>query len=216
DTASCRRTIPSDVRESLPGRHDGGCGRTSRLGPAQRGWGSTACGVPNAFWPCRSTPLGLRRGGAGRRRSNVIGPGAGCKGPAADRGGWYNQTVDGGGEGRRGDGDGSHCREGGRMSDDKDQVYGPERAQRLVTMLRALAERIQMLDRTGQLLDRVPELQKLLGNTRSELFHYEVRVTTTRRRSRKAAGSSRTPSGAPATSRKTTRTTSHGERSADE
>jgi len=63
------------------------------------------------------------------------------------------------------------------MSDDKDQVYGPERAQRLVTMLRALAERIQMLDRTGQLLDRVPELQKLLGNTRSELFHYEVRVT---------------------------------------
>ena len=63
------------------------------------------------------------------------------------------------------------------MSDDKDQVYGPERAQRLVAMLRALAERIQALDRTGQLLDRVPELQKLLGNTRSELFHYEVRVT---------------------------------------
>src|SRR5437762_10164368 len=115
--------------------------------------------------------------GRDRRRSNVIGAGAGCKGPAADCGGWYNQTVDGGGRGRRGDGDGSHCREGGRMSDDKDQVYGPERAQRLVTMLRALAERIQMLDRTGQLLDRVPELQKLLGNTRSELFHYEVRVT---------------------------------------
>ncbi|OLB05401.1 MAG: hypothetical protein AUH06_10125 [Gemmatimonadetes bacterium 13_2_20CM_69_27] len=67
--------------------------------------------------------------------------------------------------------------EGGRMSDDKDQVYGPERAQRLVAMLRALAERIQALDGTGQLLDRVPELQKLLGNARSELFHYEVRVT---------------------------------------
>src|SRR5947199_184793 len=63
------------------------------------------------------------------------------------------------------------------MSDDKDQVYGPERAQRLVAMLRALAERIQALDRTGQLFDRVPELQKLLGNARSELFHYEVRVT---------------------------------------
>ncbi|PYP16239.1 MAG: hypothetical protein DMD52_08295 [Gemmatimonadetes bacterium] len=63
------------------------------------------------------------------------------------------------------------------MSDEKDQVYGPERAQRLVAMLRALAERIQALDRTGQLLDRVPELQKLLGNARSELFHYEVRVT---------------------------------------
>ena len=63
------------------------------------------------------------------------------------------------------------------MSDDKDQVYGPERAQRLVAMLRALAERIQALDRTGQLFERVPELQKLLGNARSELFHYEVRVT---------------------------------------
>src|SRR5437870_8761291 len=63
------------------------------------------------------------------------------------------------------------------MSDDKDQVYGPERAQRLVAMLRALAERIQALDRAGQLLERVPELQKLMGNARSELFHYEVRVT---------------------------------------
>src|SRR5256885_4720112 len=93
--------------------------------------------------------LGLSRGGADRRRSNVIGAGVGCKGPAADCGGWYNQTVDGGGRGRRGDGDGSHCREGGRMSDDKDQVYGPERAQRLVTMLRALAERIQMRGRAG-------------------------------------------------------------------
>src|SRR6058998_122539 len=63
------------------------------------------------------------------------------------------------------------------MSDDKDQVYGPERAERLVAMLRAIAERIQALDRTGQLLERVPELQKLLGNARSELFHYEVRLT---------------------------------------
>ena len=63
------------------------------------------------------------------------------------------------------------------MSDDKDQVYGPERAERLVAMLRAIAERIQALDRAGQLLDRVAELQKLLGNARSELFHYEVRLT---------------------------------------
>src|SRR3989454_12832730 len=44
-------------------------------------------------------------------------------------------------------------------------------------MLRALAERIRELDRTGQLLERGPELQKLLGNARSELFHYEVRLT---------------------------------------
>ena len=58
-----------------------------------------------------------------------------------------------------------------------EEVYGPERAQRLVALLRALAERIQELDRTGRLLDSAPELQKLLGNARSELFHYEVRST---------------------------------------
>jgi PAS domain-containing protein len=58
-----------------------------------------------------------------------------------------------------------------------DEVYGPERARRLVALLRALAERIQELDRTGRLLDAAPELQKLLGNARSELFHYEVRST---------------------------------------
>ena len=58
-----------------------------------------------------------------------------------------------------------------------EEVYGPERAQRLVALLRALAERIQELDRTGRLLDAAPDLQKLLGNARSELFHYEVRST---------------------------------------
>ena len=58
-----------------------------------------------------------------------------------------------------------------------EEVYGPERVQRLVALLRALAERIQELDRTGRLLDVAPELQKLLGNARSELFHYEVRST---------------------------------------
>jgi len=58
-----------------------------------------------------------------------------------------------------------------------DEVYGPERADRLVALLRALAARIQELDRSGRLLDAAPELQKLLGNARSELFHYEVRST---------------------------------------
>jgi hypothetical protein len=58
-----------------------------------------------------------------------------------------------------------------------EEVYGPERAQRLVALLRALAERIQELERSGRLLDAAPELQKLLGNARSELFHYEVRST---------------------------------------
>ena len=56
-----------------------------------------------------------------------------------------------------------------------DETYGPERAERLVTLLRALAERIQDLDARGRLLDAAPELQRLLGNARSELFHYEVR-----------------------------------------
>jgi hypothetical protein len=65
------------------------------------------------------------------------------------------------------------------MSDgrDQDQVYGPERARRLVALLRALARRIQELDRADRLLDAAPELQKVLGNVRSELFHYEVRLT---------------------------------------
>jgi len=62
-----------------------------------------------------------------------------------------------------------------------EELYGPERAQRLVALRRALAERIQELDRAGgeggRLLDAAPELQKLLGNARSELFHYEVRST---------------------------------------
>lgn len=57
------------------------------------------------------------------------------------------------------------------------ETYGPERARKLVALLRALAERIQELDRAGRLLDAAPELQKLLGNARSELFHYEVRLT---------------------------------------
>ena len=58
-----------------------------------------------------------------------------------------------------------------------DETYGPERARQLVGLLRALAERIQDLDRDGRLLDATPELLRLLGTARSELFHYEVRVT---------------------------------------
>lgn len=58
-----------------------------------------------------------------------------------------------------------------------DQTYGPERARSLVALLRAIAARIQELDRDGHLLEAAPELQRLLGNARSELFHYEVRAT---------------------------------------
>jgi hypothetical protein len=64
------------------------------------------------------------------------------------------------------------------MSDERDQeVYGPERERQLLELLRALARRIQELDRMGGLLDAAPELQQLLGDARSELFHYEVRLT---------------------------------------
>jgi hypothetical protein len=58
-----------------------------------------------------------------------------------------------------------------------DQTYGPERARHLLALLRSVAARIQELDREGRLLEAAPELQRLLGNARSELFHYEVRVT---------------------------------------
>lgn len=58
-----------------------------------------------------------------------------------------------------------------------EEVYGPERAARLVTLLRALAARITELDRAGRLLEGTPDLIARLGTARSELFHYEVRVT---------------------------------------
>ena len=61
--------------------------------------------------------------------------------------------------------------------DTHDQVYGPDRADRLVALLRALVVRIQDLDHQGRLLDAASELQRLLGDARSELFHYEVRLT---------------------------------------
>lgn len=58
-----------------------------------------------------------------------------------------------------------------------EQTYDEGRARNLEALLRALAERIQELDRQGQLLKEAGELMKLIGDVRSELFHYEVRVT---------------------------------------
>src|SRR5439155_13187137 len=58
-----------------------------------------------------------------------------------------------------------------------DETYGPERAERLAALLRELAARIMALDQEGRLLEHAAEMQKLLGTVRSELFHYEVRVT---------------------------------------
>jgi hypothetical protein len=58
-----------------------------------------------------------------------------------------------------------------------DEVYDKERADRLAALLRAVAARIQELDRAGNLLQGVPELLRLMGDARSEMFHYEVRST---------------------------------------
>jgi hypothetical protein len=60
---------------------------------------------------------------------------------------------------------------------EQDQTYGEGRARNLEALLRALAVRIQELDGRGELLDQAGELMRLIGDVRSELFHYEVRVT---------------------------------------
>lgn len=58
-----------------------------------------------------------------------------------------------------------------------EETYDEDRARNLERMLRALADHIGDLDRRGELLVHAGELLKLLGDIRSELFHYEVRVT---------------------------------------
>ena len=58
-----------------------------------------------------------------------------------------------------------------------DQTYDDGRARNLEALLRALAERIQELDAQRKLLEHAGELTQLIGDVRSELFHYEVRAT---------------------------------------
>ena len=58
-----------------------------------------------------------------------------------------------------------------------EETYDEERARNLERMLRALAQQIGDLDSRGELLAHVADLLKVLGDVRSELFHYEVRVT---------------------------------------
>jgi hypothetical protein len=60
---------------------------------------------------------------------------------------------------------------------ESEQTYDEGRARNLEALLRALAERIQELDSQGKLLAQASELMKLIGDVRSELFHYEVRAT---------------------------------------
>ena len=58
-----------------------------------------------------------------------------------------------------------------------DQTYDDGRARALEGLLRALAERIRELDAEGHLLANPAELTRLIGDVKSELFHYEVRAT---------------------------------------
>ena len=58
-----------------------------------------------------------------------------------------------------------------------DQTYDDGRARNLEALLRALSERIRELDAGGGLLGAAAELTQLVGEVRSELFHYEVRAT---------------------------------------
>jgi hypothetical protein len=51
------------------------------------------------------------------------------------------------------------------------------RKRRLVELLRALAARIGELDGDRALLAAGPELLRLMGDARAELFQYEVRIT---------------------------------------
>jgi sensor histidine kinase regulating citrate/malate metabolism len=58
-----------------------------------------------------------------------------------------------------------------------EETYGDGRARALQALLRSLAARIVALDERGELLAHAGELMKLIGDIRSELFHYEVRAT---------------------------------------
>jgi hypothetical protein len=61
--------------------------------------------------------------------------------------------------------------------DNHEETYDDERARRLEALLRDLADRILALDERGKLLDKAGELLQRIGDIRSELFHYEVRIT---------------------------------------
>src|SRR5512142_2086827 len=66
---------------------------------------------------------------------------------------------------------------GGKSMSEQEQTYDESRARNLEQLLRTLAARIQELDGQGRLLEQAGELMRLIGDIRSELFHYEVRIT---------------------------------------
>lgn len=61
--------------------------------------------------------------------------------------------------------------------DERDEIYDADRAERLADLLREIARQIRALDASGALLSDPATLMRLLGEARSELFHYEVRST---------------------------------------
>lgn len=58
-----------------------------------------------------------------------------------------------------------------------EQTYDRDRARNLEALLVSLAERILALQGEGALLRHAGELMQRTGDVRSELFHYQVRVT---------------------------------------
>jgi hypothetical protein len=58
-----------------------------------------------------------------------------------------------------------------------EETYGDARRRNLERLLLTLAARIEALQAKGELLSHAPELMKLIGDAKSELFHYEVRAT---------------------------------------
>jgi len=63
------------------------------------------------------------------------------------------------------------------MANHDEETYNAARAANLRAMLLSLAARISALDAAGQLLVNAGELTQLIGDVKSELFHYEVRCT---------------------------------------
>ncbi len=58
-----------------------------------------------------------------------------------------------------------------------EQTYGDDRAKKLVELLRGLGARITSIANDADLLAQGPDLIRIMGDARSELFHYEVRAT---------------------------------------
>ena len=78
------------------------------------------------------------------------------------------------GTGARPSASGHHSSRTGSMSE---QTYDEGRRRNLEALLLALADRIRELHAEGTLLQHASELTRLIGDVRSELFHYEVRAT---------------------------------------